>query len=125
MTDRRKDDRKQLGKLGEDLAEAYLCRLDYRILERNWRCRAGELDIVAEHAGMLVVVEVRTRRPSGRFGLAKESVDLRKQSKVREVVQHYLHRHRKYEQSVRFDVITVELTSDGSQPHIEHIEGAF
>jgi putative endonuclease len=125
MTEFRKDDRKQLGKLGEELAEAFLSERDYRIIERNWRCRTGELDIIAEKANKLIFVEVRTRRPSGRFGSAKESVDYRKQLKVKETAQFYLHRFQKYEQSIQFDVITVELSVDGAAPHIEHIKGAF
>jgi putative endonuclease len=125
MTGQRKDDRKQLGRHGEELAEAFLGGKDYRIVARNWRCRTGELDIIAEKANMLIFVEVRTRRPSGRFGTAKESVDFRKQFKVRETAQFYLHRFQKYEQSIRFDVITVEVSADGAAPQIEHIEGAF
>ncbi|MBP1961128.1 YraN family protein [Paenibacillus aceris] len=119
------DNRKQLGKLGEDAAEAFLSKQNYRIVARNWRCRTGELDIIAEQAGTLVFVEVRTRRSSGRFGLAKESVDIRKQLKVKETAQYYLHRFQKYELPVRFDVIAVEISTEGAAPHIEHIEGAF
>ncbi|MCY9659014.1 YraN family protein [Paenibacillus chondroitinus] len=120
-----KDNRKQLGKLGEDAAEAFLIGKDYRILERNWRCRTGELDIVAEQAGTLVFIEVRTRRSTGRFGTAKESVDVRKQMKVKETAQFYLHRFQKYDNSVRFDVIAVEISLDGATTQIEHIQGAF
>ncbi|MBA2937855.1 YraN family protein [Paenibacillus sp. CGMCC 1.16610] len=120
-----KDNRKQLGKLGEDAAEAFLISKDYRILERNWRCRTGELDIVAEQAGTLVFIEVRTRRSTGRFGIAKESVDVRKQMKVKETAQFYLHRFQKYNNSVRFDVIAVEISLDGATTQIEHIQGAF
>ncbi|BFT73091.1 YraN family protein [Paenibacillus sp. P36] len=120
-----KDNRKQLGKLGEDAAEALLISKDYRILERNWRCRTGELDIVAEQAGTLVFIEVRTRRSTGRFGTAKESVDVRKQMKVKETAQFYLHRFQKYENSIRFDVIAVEISLDGATTQIEHIQGAF
>jgi putative endonuclease len=120
-----KDNRKLLGKLGEDAAEAFLSNRDYRILERNWRCRTGELDIIAEQAGTLIFIEVRTRRTTSRFGLAKESVDIRKQLKVKETAQFYLHRFQKYENSVRFDVIAVEISLDGVTHQIEHIEGAF
>lgn len=119
------NNRKELGKLGEEAAEAYLSNMAYRILERNWRCRTGELDIIAEQAGTLVFIEVRTRRTTGRFGLAKESVDIRKQLKVKETAQFYLHRFQKYEYSIRFDVIAVEISLDGDTPQIEHIQGAF
>lgn len=125
MTEQRKDDRKQLGKLGEDLAVTFLSVRDYRIVARNWRCRTGELDIIVEKANKLIFVEVRTRRPSGRFGSARESVDFRKQVKVRETAQFYLHRFQKYDQSIQFDVITVEISMDEAAPQIEHIQGAF
>ncbi|MDU0201375.1 YraN family protein [Paenibacillus sp. MAH-36] len=125
MKEQGKDNRKQLGKLGEDAAEAFLSSKDYRILERNWRCRTGELDIIAEQAGTIVFIEVRTRRSTGRFGTAKESVDTRKQMKVKETAQFYLHRFQKYENSVRFDVIAVEIYLDGATTQIEHIQGAF
>lgn len=125
MKEQGKDNRKQLGKLGEDAAEVFLNNKDYRILERNWRCRTGELDIIAEQAGTLVFIEVRTRRSTGRFGLAKESVDIRKQLKVKETAQFYIHRFQKYEISIRFDVIAVEIPLDGATPQIEHIQGAF
>jgi putative endonuclease len=125
MTNLPKDDRKLLGKYGEELAESFLREQGYGIVERNWRCRTGELDIIAEFEGTLVFVEVRTRRPSGSFGIAKESIDYRKQLKVRETIQFYLHRYKKHDQRVRIDVITVELSADGADPHIEHMQGAF
>ncbi|MFD0698402.1 YraN family protein [Paenibacillus sp. GCM10027628] len=130
MTGLRKDTRKQLGKLGEELAEDFLRERGYLIVERNWRCRTGEIDIIAEFEGILVFVEVRARKPSASFGLAKESIDHRKQLKVRETAQFYLHRYKKHEQRVRFDVMTVEFAGAGSiedagTPHIEHIIGAF
>ncbi|MEW9697739.1 YraN family protein [Paenibacillus sp. SI8] len=125
MTNLRKDDRKQLGTRGEDIAEVYLKERGYAVIERNWRCRTGELDIIAEIDGTLVFVEVRTRRPSGSFGMAKESIDYRKQLKVRETAQFYMHRYKKHEQRVRIDVIAVELSADGSVPCIEHMQGAF
>lgn len=125
MENLRKDDRKMLGRLGEDLAAAYLLSQNYRIVERNWRCRSGEVDIIADSGKKLIFVEVRTRRPSGRFGTAKESVDYRKQMKVREIAQVYLHRFNLYGVSVQFDVMTVELNEQQREPKIVHIQGAF
>ncbi|NEW05528.1 YraN family protein [Paenibacillus sp. SYP-B3998] len=120
-----KDDRRQLGKHGEELAAHFLSEQGYAIVARNWRCRTGELDIVAEFEGVLVFVEVRTRRPSSSFGIAKESIDYRKQLKVRETAQYYLHRYKKHEARVRLDVITVELSPERNEPQIEHMQGAF
>ena len=63
----------ELGKEGEEEAVRYLERLNYQILHRNWRCGRKELDIVAEHQGELVIVEVKTRRDK-RFGMPEESI---------------------------------------------------
>jgi putative endonuclease len=120
------DRRRQTGRIGEDAAATFLERRGYRIVARNWRCRSGELDIVAEQGDALVFVEVRTRRPTGTFGTAKESVDYRKQRQVREVAQVYLGQTKRYEAKLRFDVIAVELSAEAeADPAIEHIEHAF
>ncbi|MNI07521.1 hypothetical protein D3C73_605310 [compost metagenome] len=121
----RQDDRKQIGRAGELIAQTYLREQGFMILEMNWRCKSGELDIVAELDQVLVFVEVRTRKRLGSYGTAKESVNPRKQQQVRETAQYYLHRFRKYEQRVRFDVITIELKDEGEVPFLEHIQGAF
>ncbi|NQX57409.1 YraN family protein [Paenibacillus qinlingensis] len=120
-----KDDRKMLGRHGEELAFGYLQEQEYQIIERNWRCRSGEIDIIAEKSNKLIFIEVRTRRPSKRFGTAKESVDYRKQAKVREIAQFYMHRFHKYEQSIQFDVIAVEMSESNTDPKIIHIQEAF
>jgi putative endonuclease len=124
------DRRRQTGGIGEAAAADLLQSKGYRIVARNWRCRSGELDIVAETDGILVFVEVRTRRPTGSFGTAKEAVDARKQRQVRETAQFYLHATKSSPHRMRFDVIAVELSStsgrDGSATcTLEHIENAF
>lgn len=125
MSNPNKDDRKRLGRQGEELAFDFLLEQEYQIIERNWRCRSGEIDIIAEKANKLIFIEVRTRRPSSRFGTAKESVDYRKQAKVRDIAQFYMHRYHKYEQPIQFDVITVEMSDISAEPKIEHIQEAF
>ncbi|CAN7466154.1 YraN family protein [Paenibacillus sp. LjRoot153] len=125
MSKLHKDDRKMLGRQGEELAFSYLVEQAYQIVERNWRCRSGEIDIIAEKSNKLIFIEVRTRRPSNRFGTAKESVDYRKQAKVREIAQFYMHRFQKYEQSIQFDVIAVEMSESNTDPRIIHIQEAF
>jgi putative endonuclease len=119
------DDRKQTGAAGERIAEQLLRVKGYSILELNWRCKSGELDIIAEIDNILVIVEVRTRKRLGSYGTAKESVTPRKQQQVRETAQYYLHRSRKYDQSIRFDVITVNLSQEMAESQVEHIQGAF
>lgn len=122
----RTDRRRETGKLGEAAAVAWLESKGYRIIARNWRCRSGELDLIAEQSGTLVIVEVRTRRPTGTHGTAKEAVDARKQRQVRETAQYYLYATKRFDAKLRFDVIAVELPEHGENAiRIEHIEHAF
>lgn len=117
-----------VGKLGEEAARDYLEALGWRILDANWRCRSGELDMVAElpeGEEALVFIEVRTRREGGRFGTAAESVDYRKQLKLRRMAQMYMYSKRMQERKVRFDVITVMLDKTLQVQNIRHYEGAF
>lgn len=117
-----------VGKLGEEAARDYLEALGWRILDANWRCRSGELDMVAElpeGEEALVFIEVRTRRDGGRFGTAAESVDYRKQLKLRRMAQMYMYSKRMQERKVRFDVITVMLDKTLQVQNIRHYEGAF
>lgn len=115
--------RKQVGTKGEQAAQRYLIEQGYRILHTNWRVPTGEIDIVAQIAGVLVFVEVRTRRRNSAFGTAPESVDVRKQIQIRRTAEKYLHFHHVADALVRFDVIAIEYDQSGM--HIEHIEHAF
>jgi putative endonuclease len=109
------------GRLGEQAAVAYLRARGYRVVTTNWRTRFGEIDVVAEHDGTLVFVEVRTRRTDG-FGTAAESVDRRKQRQLVLMAGQYLQRHAP-DASARIDVITVSSAGD-APPRIEHLIGA-
>lgn len=103
-----------LGQRGEDAAAGLLQARGYRILARNFRCRWGEIDIVAEEGGYLVFVEVKTRSGRG-FGAPAEAVDPRKRQRLRRVAERYLYycycrgpRGRGGEPPpCRFDVVTV------------------
>jgi putative endonuclease len=114
--------RKRLGQRGEDLAVAHLKELGYVVRERNWRCPAGEIDIVAEDGGCLVFVEVRTRRGRG-YGTPEESVTPAKQAKLVEVAQTYLQDH-SWDGDWRIDVVAVEMTSGGKLLRVELMENA-
>lgn len=121
--------RKELGKKGENYAKLYLQRNHYQILEQNWQCRSGELDLIALHQEQLVVVEVRTRTISldsqYHFGAAEESVDIRKQTKVRKLAQLYVHQKGYQHKNARFDVITVYIARNNERYEINHYENAF
>ena len=117
--------RRQKGAVAEEAAVQHLIQNGYQILDRNWRCRSGELDITAEKDGVLVFIEVRSRSSSGRFGTPSESVDQRKVLQVRSTAEHYLHLKKQHGRSIRFDVIAVMLNADLSAASVEHIPNAF
>ncbi|MBB3125862.1 putative endonuclease [Paenibacillus rhizosphaerae] len=122
---RTKDNRRQKGAAAEQAAADLLLSTGYRIRDRNWRCRSGELDVVAEDSGVIVFVEVRSRSAGSAFGTAAESVDFRKIRQVRSTAEVYLHAQRLENREVRFDVVAVELGRDLSIAAINHIQGAF
>jgi putative endonuclease len=107
------DTRSQTGRLGEDAAAAAYERLGYRIVERNWRCRIGELDLILEMEWMLVFCEVKTRRSTS-FGDGFVSVDERKQQKLRAVAHTYVMQTGAQPCGVRFDVASVLLRPNGT-----------
>ncbi len=111
------------GHRGEDLAVAFLFAKGYRILTRNWRIKAGEIDIIAQDGDTLVFCEVKSRS-SIRFGTGAEAVDGRKQRKIMQVATLYLQRYRLSNQRCRFDVIEI-LQPEQDQPQIQHFINAF
>lgn len=117
--------RRQKGQAAEEAAVLYLSSQGYRVLERNWRCRTGELDIIAMKAGVLIFVEVRSRSGSGNLGTPEEAVDLRKRDQVRRTAAVFLHTTRRDNMPVAFDVIAVRLSPDMSIASLHHIPDAF
>jgi putative endonuclease len=103
------DPRQGLGRLGEQLAVDELSRRGYRIQHRNWRCQAGEVDIVAEHEGWLVFVEVRTRRGRA-MGAPEASITAPKRERMVRVAQTFLAEYEPDEVDWRIDVVAVVLT---------------
>lgn len=114
--------RQLLGKEGEKVAERYLRKKGYRLLERNYRCSAGEVDLIVLDGRIVVFVEVKTRTDH-RFGTPLEAVQFRKQGKVIQAAQFFLNQKKLHEREARFDVVGISWT-DG-MPTIEHIVNAF
>jgi putative endonuclease len=115
--------RRDLGAFGERVAAAHLEAKGYRIRERNFRTREGEVDIIAEHGSTLVFVEVRTRRGDA-LGSPAESVTAAKATHILTAAQAYVQTHEGSPADQRIDVIAVSLAADGRLVSLEHIEGA-
>jgi len=118
-------DNRGIGDLGEELAVSFLERNRYRILERNYRCKGGEVDIVARDPRdkSLVFVEVKARRGLS-YGVPQLAVTPFKQRQISKAALTWLAKHRHQDTNARFDVIAI-LWADGGAPTIEHIVNAF
>ena len=111
-----------LGKEGERVAEQYLKRKGYVVVERNYRCHGGELDLIVLDRRVVVFVEVKTRTGHG-FGSPFEAVEARKQQRMIRAAQFFLSQKRLDQRDARFDVVGVSW--EGREPVVEHIENAF
>lgn len=117
--------RRQKGTAAEQAASLYLSSKGYVVVEANWRCRSGELDLIAEYEDGLVFVEVRSRSGSPLQGTPEESVDVRKMRQVRSTAEVYLYMKGQTERKISFDVISVQLNEDLSISALRHIRNAF
>jgi putative endonuclease len=111
-----------LGKEGERIAELFLKKKGYKLVERNYRCASGELDLVMLDGRVIVFVEVKTRTGIG-YGTPLEAVELRKQRKMIYAAQFFLSTRKLSQREARFDVVGISWP--GAQPVVEHIENAF
>ena len=114
-----------IGQIGEERAVEHLVGLGWQVLDRNWRCNEGELDVVAHdpHAGALVFVEVKCRSGLG-FGDPLEAVTWRKRSKIRQLSLLWLAEHRLRADRLRIDAIGV-LLQPGRKPVLSHAQGIY
>jgi len=119
----RDDSRADLGRAGERAAEEFLRRRGYTIVERNFRCRGGEVDLIALRRGVVVFVEVKTRRRGAAVG-PFEAVTPRKRRRLLCAARHYLARYRLEDRAARFDVVAVWADSGGGLK-CEVVEAAF
>lgn len=114
--------RRELGVRGEAAAEQHLRRRGYVIIERNFRCPLGEVDLIALDRGTVVFVEVKTRRDAS-FGTPVEAIDGRKRRRLQRAAQVYLNRKRLHDRAARFDVVAVDWS--GTDASCELIVNAF
>lgn len=107
------------GKIGEYIAEKFLIKRGYEILERNYNKKVGEIDLIAKYEDYIIFIEVKLRSNIF-YGLPIEYVTKRKQKNLIKTAQIYL---REKEKNVRFDIITI--IKEENKYHIEHIKNAF
>jgi putative endonuclease len=111
--------KKNLGNKGEAMASDYLKGIGYEILDKNYRKREGEIDIIAKKDEEIVFIEVKTRRNSN-FGYPEEAVDEKKIEKITDVANMWLEEKEKFDNPWRIDIIAIELDVD--PPEITHIK---
>jgi len=126
------DARRVTGELGERIAERHLERAGYQIVERNYRTRRGELDLIAADARCIVFCEVKTRIGGGRSGApgALDAIGTRKRRRVRAMAMEWLQDRpagtaRPRRENLRFDAIGVTLAPSGALVRLEHVPDAF
>ena len=113
--------RKLLGREGEDRAAKFLAKRGYRILERNYRTRSGEIDLIALDRGVVVFVEVKTRT-SNAFGAPELAVTPQKQRRMLKAALGYMKYKKLHQVPCRFDVVAI---SGAAGPEVELIQNAF
>ena len=115
--------RQRRGEQGEQIAVNFLKRLGYQIEQQNYRCRQGEIDIIAKDGATLVFVEVKTKTQAA-FGAPQAMVTPTKQKTITHVAMRYVQQHRFLDTALRFDVIAITFRPHGTA-EVEHIPAAF
>lgn len=114
--------KQQIGKSGEDEAEEYLEKLNYKILSRNFRCKSGEIDIIAKDKKEVIFIEVKTRTTLV-CGTPSESVNVNKKRHIREAAKYYLYKENLYNVFCRFDVIEIYFLNNVCEiSHIKNVD---
>jgi len=113
---------REIGKLGEELATQYLEQKGLKILERNFRCRQGEIDIICKQGKELVFIEVKTRT-NIKYGKAAEAVNMPKRKHINRAVEFYLYARKLNDEQVRIDVMEIYINDkDRKEYRINHIQ---
>lgn len=113
----------KVGKIGEELAEKYIINKGYQIIEKNFSCKQGEIDIIAQDKDEIVIIEVKTRTQT-KYGTPSESVNNQKQNHILRVAEYYIHFKNLQNRYIRIDVIEVYFYKLG-KCKINHIKQAF
>lgn len=113
-----------VGRYGEDVVTEFLQKSGYTILDKNFRCRLGEIDIIAKEMDTIAFIEVKTRKNLA-FGYPSESVTQSKQMRIRRVAQYYILKYGLSNKLFRFDVVEVYINSNNTVEKINVIKNAF
>ena len=113
----------KIGKSGEDRVAAFLRSKGYKIVNRNYQCRFGEIDIIAERREYIVFVEVKTRTQGGMYAPA-DAVDYKKQENIKSSAAAYINSF-SIKNKIRYDIVEVILSDNNDLVSINHIEDAF
>lgn len=116
--------KRELGNSGEEKAVEFLKKMGYEILHRNFRCKLGEVDIIAKEGNTVVFVEVKTRR-SLKFGYPSEAVTITKQRHLKRVAEYFVQRQKVKDCMFRFDVVEVYMNAKNEVLDIKLIKNAF
>ena len=118
--------KKEKGKIGEDIATKYLIDQNYHIITKNFKCRQGEIDIIAKDKikKEIVFVEVKTRT-NQKYGSPSEAVDENKQKYIYKSAEYYVYKHNLYNKAIRFDIIEINIDIIKKKIRINHIKKAF
>jgi len=115
---------KLLGDRGEQTAAKFLKKRGYKIIAKQFKNQFGEIDIICRHDGVIVFVEVKTRR-SSKSGRPEEAVDTHKQRQITRTALAYLKKNRLLESPARFDVVSIVWADKGDEPEITLFQNAF
>jgi putative endonuclease len=116
--------KRQFGDIGEKIASNFLCINGYKIIEKNYRCRDGEIDIVARQRDTIVFIEVKTRK-NLLYGTPEEAITPSKMMKLKAVAEQYEQTHENLPPDWRIDVVAIEINGAGKISRIELIENAI
>ena len=109
-----------LGKTGEEIGTKYLIKNGYKIIIRNFRCRQGEIDIIAQDKNEIVFIEVKTRKNTN-YGYPIDAVDKRKQKHILNASKYYIYINKLEKKNIRFDVIEIYKRDKFYINHIKNI----
>lgn len=116
--------KREVGNYGEGIAADYVEKMGYNILKKNFKCSAGEIDIIAFKDKVLCFIEVKSRY-SSQYGLPREAITYFKKDRMIKSSNYFIHKHGLYDYYVRFDILEVIFNHNNSDFYIDYIKDAF